>query len=218
MAFLISLIFYLWVNFKLYTMKKHLLFIFAGLLSSAVAKAQCTADFTYTVSAAGTVSVSATGTAGTPSGYAWQWGDGTTIPGSGQNASHTYTASGTYSLCLTYGVLIPPASPCTTQVCKNVVVTVVGVREYTNFLQNISISPNPSKSFVNIEYSLTQSSKLNISILDVTGKLIDNIDSEKELEAGKHNFRHNVENLSSGIYFIRFKAENGVETKKLIID
>lgn len=199
-------------------MKKHLLFIFAGLLSSAFAKAQCTTDFTYTVSAAGTVSVSGTGTTGTPSGYAWQWGDGTTIPGTGQNTSHTYTASGTYSLCLTYGVLVPPATPCTTQVCKNVVVTVVGVHEYTNFLQNINVSPNPTKSYVNIDYSLIKSSKLSISILDITGKLIDNIESEKELEAGNHIIHHNVENLSSGIYFIRFKTENGVETKKLIID
>lgn len=102
--------------------------------------------------------------------------------------------------------------------CKNVVVTIVGVREYTNFLQNISISPNPAKAFVNIDYSLTKPSKLSISILDVTGKLIDAVESEKEFEAGNYNKRYSIEHLSSGIYFIRFKTENGVETKKLIVD
>ena len=201
-------------------MKKHLLFIFGLLITSVLAKAQCTADYTYTISAAGTVSVSGTGApTGSPSGYAWQWGDGTTTPGTGQSTSHTYTANGTYSLCLTYGVFIPPSQACTTSVvCKSIVISIVGVNEYTNFLKSISISPNPAKSFVNIDYSLTKSSKLSISILDVTGKLIDAVESEKEFEAGNHNKRYSIEHLSSGIYFIRFKTENGVETKKLIVD
>lgn len=198
-------------------MKKHLLFIFGFLITATLAKAQCVADFTYTVSG-GTVSVSGTGTPTASGVYGWQWGDGTTMPGSGQNTSHTYTTSGTYSLCLTYAAYIPPTSGCTTQVCKNVVVSFVGVNEYTNFLKSISISPNPAKSFVNIDYSLTKSSKLGISILDVTGKLVDNVESEKELEVGNHTKRYNTEHLSSGIYFIRFKTENGVETKKLIVD
>lgn len=199
-------------------MKKHLLFIFVGLLCSVFAKAQCTADFTYTVSSAGTVSVSGVGTPTASGGYAWQWGDGTTMPGSGQNTSHTYTTSGTYSLCLTYAAYIPPTSGCTTQVCKNVVVSFVGINEFTNFLKSISISPNPAKSFVNIDYSLTKSSKLSISILDVTGKLIDNIESEKEFEAGNHIKRYNTEHLSLGVYFIQFKTEHGTEAKKLIIN
>ncbi len=199
-------------------MKKHLLIIFGLLITAMFAKAQCVADFTYTVSAAGTVSVSGTGTPTASGVYGWQWGDGTTIPSSGQSTSHTYTTSGTYSLCLTYAAYIPPTSGCTTQVCKNVVVNFVGVHEYTNFLKSISISPNPAKSFVSIDYSLTKSSKLSISILDVTGKLIDTIESEKELEVGNHNKRYNIESLSSGIYFIRFKTDNGLETKKLIVD
>ena len=50
-------------------MKKHLLFIFALLMTATLTNAQCTADFTYTVSAAGTLSVTAIGTgSGTP-GY-----------------------------------------------------------------------------------------------------------------------------------------------------
>lgn len=200
-------------------MKKQLLFILGLLITSTLVKAQCTADYTYTISA-GTVSVTAIGTpTGSPSGYAWQWGDGTTIPGTGQATSHTYTASGTYSLCLTYGVFIPPATPCTSAaVCKSIIINLVGVKEYTNFLKDISISPNPAKSFVNIDYSLTRSSKMSISLFDVTGKLIDQVESEKELDTGNHNKRYNIENLSAGIYFIRFKTENGIESRKLIID
>jgi len=197
-------------------MKKHLLFIFAGIMYSAFYKAQCTADFTYTVSA-GTVSVTSISTgSGTP-GYAWQWGDGS-FPSSSQTASHTYSASGTYSVCLTIGYYTPPSTTCTNTACKNVTVTVVGVNEYAKNLQNVKLSPNPAKTYVTIDYSLTKSSKLNIAILDVTGKEVEIIETEKEMEVGNYSKRYNTENLSSGVYFIRFKTENGTETKKLIVD
>lgn len=197
-------------------MKKQLLFIFGFLVSVTSLKSQCVADFTYTVSAAGTLSVTGVGTPTGTAGYAWQWGDGTTIPGSGVTTSHTYTTGGTYSLCLTYGVLSLP--PCTTQVCKNVVVTFVGVNEYFSYLKNITLSPNPAKSFINIDYSLTKPSKLSISLVDITGKLIDLVEPEKSVELGNYSKRYSIERLSSGLYFIRFKTENGVETKKLVVD
>ena len=198
-------------------MKKHLLFIFAGLLFSTAFKAQCTVDFTYTVTA-GTLSVTGVGTPTANTGYGWQWGDGTS-PSSGQNTSHTYAGSNTYSVCLTYITFPPPTfQPCTASVCKNVLVNFVGVNEYIKNLQNVKLSPNPAKSHVMIEFTLDKSSKLSIVVLDVTGKEVDTIEVEKEMEIGNYSKRYNTENLSSGIYFIRFKTENGTETKKLIVD
>ncbi|MES2761132.1 MAG: T9SS type A sorting domain-containing protein [Bacteroidota bacterium] len=196
-------------------MKKRLLFIFAGMLSLLVAKAQCNANFTYSISA-NTISVTAATTATGTAFYAWQWGDAFSVPGSGQSASYTYSTSGTYSLCLTYIEFGFP--PCSTQVCQNVVIGSVGIKEYTNADNRFNISPNPAGSFINVDYSLTRSARLSISLMDVTGKLVDHIEAEKDIQIGNYSKRYSLEHLSSGIYFIRFKTENGTETKKLIVD
>lgn len=196
-------------------MKKHLLFIFGLLIVTTIAKAQCSANFTYTISA-NTVSVSAVSTATGTAFYAWQWGETLSLPGSGANAAYTYSMSGSYSLCLTYIEIGFP--PCSTQVCQNIVIGSVGVNELSNDTQYFTVSPNPAQSFVNIDYAITTLSKYSIGLLDVTGKLIDEIESEKTLEIGNYTKRYNTEKLSSGIYFIRFKTQNGIETKKLIID
>lgn len=178
-------------------------------------KAQCSADFTYTISA-NTVSVTAVTTGTGTAFYAWQWGESASLPGSGANAAYTYSMSGSYSLCLTYVEFAFP--PCTTQVCKNIVIGSVGINELNSDVQYFNISPNPAQAFVNIDYTLTTLSKHSISLYDVTGKLIDEIESEKTLEIGNYKKRYNTEKLPSGIYFIRFKTQSGIETKKLIID
>ncbi|MCD6017525.1 MAG: hypothetical protein K0S53_646 [Bacteroidetes bacterium] len=197
-------------------MKKQLFFIFGLLITATLVKAQCTADYTYTVTA-GTVSVTGSGTgSGTP-GYSWQWGDGSFLS-VGQAASHTYTASGTYSVCLNLGYYTPPSTTCTASKCQTVAITLVGVNEYIKNLKNVNIRPNPASSYVVIDYSLTQESDLSISVIDITGKVIDQVESEKKSEVGDHSIRYNTKNLSAGIYFIRFKTENGIESKKLIVD
>jgi hypothetical protein len=196
-------------------MKKNLLFVLACCLCSLLVRAQCSANFTYSVSA-NTVSVTALATTTATSFYAWQWGDSFSIPGSGQSASYTYSTSGTFSLCLTYVAFSFP--PCSTQVCQNIVIGSVGMKEQTQIQNCFSISPNPANSLVNLDYSLSRSTKLSISLMDFTGKLVDNIEVENQRDMGSYTKPYNLAHLSTGIYFICFKTENGTETKKLIID
>ncbi len=195
-------------------MKNKLLFIFVCFLNISFLKAQCTASFTYTVSA-GTVSVSAIGSSGTTSLYGWQWGDGPTGVGTGQNTSHTYSADGTYSVCLTYISVLPP---CTTQVCQNITITTVGLNEIAKHINKISISPNPATTSVNLDYSVTQFSKVSVSLFDVTGRIVDEIETNKAANIGDYSKYYNTEKLKSGLYFVTFKSDNSLETKKLIIE
>lgn len=196
-------------------MKKHLLFIFGALLLSTFVKAQCNADFTYTISA-NTVSVTGVTTGTGTAIYAWQWGEASSLPGSGQSTAYTYSMSGTYSLCLTYIEFAFP--PCSTQVCKNIVIGTVGLSEKNNIKPYFNISPNPASSYVNIDYSLTQESSLEISLIDITGKMVDQIETGKNIEMGIYTKQYHTKNLAAGIYFIRFKSENGIQVKKLIIN
>lgn len=197
-------------------MTKQLLTIlfFVGFFITKI-NAQCTASFTYSANG-GDVSVSAVGSGTGTSVYAWQWGDGTTLPGTGQTSTHSYTASGTYSLCLTYIEIALP--PCTTQVCEVINLTVTSLNEINNKINNISISPNPVSGIVNIEYSINKPSAINVSLFDVTGKKIIELEEREVLELGKQQIKYNTDKLSPGLYFVRFENEFSTETKKIIIE
>ncbi|MBS1637957.1 MAG: T9SS type A sorting domain-containing protein [Bacteroidetes bacterium] len=193
-------------------MKKQLLLLFALCAFSFGLRAQCNASFTYTVTNAD-VSVNALGTpTGSFVAYAWQWGDGGFSQG--QTTAHTYTASGTYSVCLTYVAVTFP--PCTTTVCQNINVVVAAVHEYENSIRNINISPNPANAFVNFTYTLPVASSVSVDLIDVTGKLAGTLESQ-EHEAGEHTIHYNTESLPKGVYFVRFKSRHATEFRKLIL-
>ena len=73
--------------------------------------------------------------------------------------------------------------------------------------ENFNFYPNPSENFITIENK--NEIELNeIEIIDFSGKI---------LLTEKSNFKTiNTSNLSSGIYFIRFKTEAGIFNKKII--
>ena len=76
----------------------------------------CTASFSYQgPSAFGAyLFVGRAGGGSSPYTYSWDFGDGTT--GTGQTATHSYNASGSYRVCLT----ITDANGCTATDCQTV--------------------------------------------------------------------------------------------------
>lgn len=79
----------------------------------------CTASFTYAVdTSSGTVSFQAQPLSQNLS-YSWNFGDSTT--GMGTTPSHTYTASGTYYVCL---MIADTAGFCSDTICDSVVVNI----------------------------------------------------------------------------------------------
>lgn len=78
-----------------------------------------------------------------------------------------------------------------------------------------NVYPNPVSNRINIQFK----SKLNfrkqyIDILDITGKLV----STHIVPSRSDNYNFNIENINSGIYFVRLIAEGVlIETKKIIV-
>lgn len=62
------------------------------------------------------VSVSATGTGGTNPSFSINWGDGS-APTAASSGNHTYTAEGTYDICVTYST-----PDCDTESCRTVTI------------------------------------------------------------------------------------------------
>ena len=93
----------------------------------------------------------------------------------------------------------------------------VDVRDYHKF-EYLSIQPNPAiDGIVTINYKVSNYSNISIKIYDAIGKL--HFEPLNQfIEAGNYNLEVNIENLTSGVYYIVYTQNNRVTTYKLIIN
>ena len=78
------------------------------------------------------------------------------------------------------------------------------------------IYPNPFNPTTTIKYGLSQYIDVQISIYDITGKLIATLINEFQI-AGHHSIAWDASNYSSGIYFLNMSSGEISETKKLVL-
>lgn len=76
--------------------------------------------------------------------------------------------------------------------------------------------PNPANNEITINFGLNQSSKVEIEILDVTGKIVNTIKLDN-LEAGNHSSKVNTSNLNAGVYMYSVKSDNAKMFSKFTI-
>lgn len=93
----------------------------------------------------------------------------------------------------------------------NILSTNVGVNEI-NLSDNISVYPNPSDGTVFVNINVANAGKVNVKIYNMLGEII------SEVSDNAKNFKFNLANQSSGIYFIKVKTDSGEATKKLMLN
>ena len=76
--------------------------------------------------------------------------------------------------------------------------------------------PNPFNPATNISFSLPKSEFVNLSVYDLSGKLVDEL-VNNNLEAGKYTTNWNAADLSSGVYFYKIQAGEFTDVKKLTL-
>jgi hypothetical protein len=76
--------------------------------------------------------------------------------------------------------------------------------------------PNPFNPVTNIKFSLNRNAHVQIDILDITGRLVDNL-VDNEYDAGQHTIPWITYSVPSGVYFVRLSSFNVTETKKLLL-
>lgn len=74
-------------------------------------------------------------------------------------------------------------------------------------LENMSIVPNPAKDYIELAGDFDE---VNLQMLDVNGRIV------LEMKGVKNGEKIAVENLPSGVYFIRLESENSYCVKKLL--
>ena len=93
--------------------------------------------------------------------------------------------------------------------------SVAGINNIDNYVSNINTYPNPTSDNINVELYSQKVSTIKLQLVDLTGKLI------KEINVGEvqGNYKHtiNTTGISKGIYFLKVIANDAVEVKKIII-
>jgi len=76
--------------------------------------------------------------------------------------------------------------------------------------------PNPFNPSTTIKFELKEASDVNLTVYDVTGKIVDVILDNNYKSAGTYEVKYRAEKLSSGIYFLVMGAENYSRTIKMV--
>jgi len=76
--------------------------------------------------------------------------------------------------------------------------------------------PNPFNPTTSIEFSLPQSSNINLTVYDVVGRQIAVL-INGQMASGRHSVTFNASNLPSGMYLYRLTTPTGFITQKMIL-
>ena len=86
---------------------------------------------------------------------------------------------------------------------------------YQKKIPNLNIFPNPTSNNLTVSFDLDESSQTNLQVINTLGQIVSSSDFG-QLSIGKQNLEVKIEDLTSGVYFIRISLEKGEETIRFI--
>ncbi|GJM34779.1 MAG: hypothetical protein DHS20C18_37800 [Saprospiraceae bacterium] len=73
-------------------------------------------------------------------------------------------------------------------------------------IPNWTIYPNPNGGQLNLDFNLPTAAVVYLTIYDVAGKKIKDLETEVYMEAGQYQQKYQIDALDTGTYFVEFKA------------
>lgn len=126
----------------------------------------------------------------------WSWDFGDLGSSSQQNPTHTYTASGTYEVCLTV-----TNSGGTSTSCQDVTVTIVSNEEVEGRVA-MKVFPNPAGNWITFETKDLASGDLSLNILNLSGQQVFNT-------ALNGNRTLDISRFAAGQYLYLIRSQDG---------
>lgn len=197
--------------------------------SMSVATASCTANAGFTMVPSGTPQYWNIYLAN-PAGIAnavWNWGDGTTS--NTLVTSHTYSAAGYYTVCLTvtatcgatatscwlYNIYKPANGEDGTVIYVNVVNSGVGIENTNGNNVEFSVSPNPNNGSFHLNLSGLGADRATVKIVNMVGQHV--YSSEMESLNNTATKEIQLNDVANGVYFIKVTTHQQTLTKKIVI-
>lgn len=75
---------------------------------------------------------------------------------------------------------------------------------------------SPAVNELKINYSLNEGANVIAELYDATGKKVMNLE-QTQAAAGNHTLTKSLQNIATGLYIVRFSANNRVQTNKVIV-
>jgi PKD repeat protein len=94
--------------------------------------------------------------------------------------------------------------------------TGIGEENDSAISSDLIITPNPSKTSVNIFFTLSQTANTEMTICDMLGKVVKVIANTQQLNQGQHNFQVDISSLKRGTYFCKLNVDGTVKSKILV--
>lgn len=92
----------------------------------------------------------------------------------------------------------------------------VNVEELTNITSFVA-APNPTQGLTNFQYELASAAQVQLSIQDITGKVVDVLVNENQ-PAGAHQLDWIANDLTNGIYFYTLSVDGNIATGKIVLN
>ena len=89
--------------------------------------------------------------------------------------------------------------------------------DVNSFVSNVKVYPNPFNNDANIEFNTNTTSEVNISIVNVLGAKIGEINRVFDNGTQTIKVSEITSNIDNGIYFVKFKSDDLEKTMKIIV-
>ena len=97
----------------------------------------------------------------------------------------------------------------------NVSSTALGIDDVVT-KNSIKVYPNPATNMANVAFNLTNSTNVQISVLDATGRLVSMVANEN-MTPGNHQVQISTANLTPGLYNVKIQTEAGSTVEQLSV-
>ena len=144
--------------------------------------------------------------------WSWDFGDGNTS--NSQNPTYSYSAAGTYNVCLTAN------SGCATDVmCDSITVMAVGLEE-TGVFAEMQVYPNPTDGMLNLSVRTVPKS-ISVSIYNLLGEVVyssSGADMQMSMNGLETTFTIDLNHLVNGFYLLKVQTDDRLFIEQLIFN
>lgn len=129
--------------------------------------------------------------------------------------------SGSYTLTDSSGILVSGASFGSSEI-RNFCVgasrisadpTKTNINKIT--LENLSLYPNPTVNYINIDYKIKKGSSITASVIDMAGRVIKTRNFSDDVQSSE--LQIGLDKLPNGVYFLKVTENNNTVVKKFVV-
>ncbi len=92
----------------------------------------------------------------------------------------------------------------------------LGVSDVKAGVEDLTIFPNPASNNVNINFSLVESAKVAVQVIDAMGRVVSSVPMQN-MNSGNNHLTIATDQLPAGMYSVRLQTQKGMMVKQLSI-